>query len=203
MVDPTALNNKMNGGSAEDKESKNLRAFVFSLLGALAGAAACVIVDYFVGNITGLVYLFVGMASYAFYLYFVERKDQKRIHLLWIAVSCVLATALAVFVDCMILYAPHIQDPDMNFFEKTMELYRINVSSNGFNSYKHLYSDQGFQLDMSLLAFHAVCALMSIVGLALSWVFVKYATKAWEKKHGQKNADYSYASRKKKAKKKR
>lgn len=202
MVDPTALNEKKKQ-KEEKKETKNLRTFGFSLLGALAGAAVCMIVDYFVGNITGLVYLFVGMSSYAFYQYFVERKDQRGSHFLLIALSCLLATILAVFSDCMILYAQQVQEPDMNILEKTFELYRINITENGLNNYQHFYADGGSAVffDPSILLFHIVCAVMSLIGLFLSWVFVKCSTKAWEKKHGNKNANYSYSSRKKRKRK--
>ena len=61
MVDPTSLNEKKRK-NPEKEETKNLRAFLFSLLGALAGAAVCVAVNYFfTGNITGLIYVFAGM----------------------------------------------------------------------------------------------------------------------------------------------
>lgn len=143
MVDPTSLNAKKRQ-SPEREETKNLRAFLFSLLGALAGAAVCVAVDYyFMGNITGLIYLFAGMTSYAFYQYFVERKDQKPIHLLFIALSCVLAATLAVFISCLILYAGQVQEPGMNFLEKTFELYRLNVTANGLQNYQHAYNGSG------------------------------------------------------------
>ncbi len=190
MLDPTALNEK--NRQKDVAETKNLRAFLFSLLGALAGAAVCMLADYFVGNIAGIVYLFVGMSAYAFYQYFVERKDQRRFHMLLIALSCVIATVLAVFLDCAILYAQRLPEPDMNFLEKTFELYRINITQNGAAVF----------FDLSILSFHILCALMALLGLLLSWIFVKYATKAWEKKHGDQNANYSYSSRKKNVKRK-
>ncbi len=202
MLDPTALNEK--NRQKDVAETKNLRAFLFSLLGALAGAAVCMLADYFVGNIAGIVYLFVGMSAYAFYQYFVERKDQRRFHMLLIALSCVIATVLAVFLDCAILYAQRLPEPDMNFLEKTFELYRINITQNGLNSYAHSYAENGAAVffDLSILSFHILCALMALLGLLLSWIFVKYATKAWEKKHGDQNANYSYSSRKKNVKRK-
>ncbi|HBV51503.1 MAG TPA: hypothetical protein DEF06_04400 [Clostridiales bacterium] len=205
MVDPTSLNEKKRQ-SPEREETKNLRAFLFSLLGALAGAAVCVAIDYyFMGNITGLIYLFAGMTSYAFYQYFVERKDQKPIHLLFIALSCVLAATLAVFISCLILYAGQVQEPGMNFLEKTFELYRLNVTANGLQNYQHAYNGSGetMYFDLSLLSFHIVCAVMALLGLLLSWGFVKLATNVWEKRHGNQNTNYSYTSRKKNPKRKR
>ncbi|MFR1517335.1 MAG: hypothetical protein ACLSVG_00965 [Clostridia bacterium] len=203
MVDPTALN-EQKLQKQQKGETKNLRAFLFSLLGAVTGAAVCMIVDYFMGNITGLVYLFVGMSAYAFYQYFVERKDQRNFHMLLLVLACILATMLAVFADCAILYAQQVREPDMNFIEKTFELYRINIAGNGLSSYKHSYADGASAVffDLSILSFHIVCAVMALIGLFLSWTFVRFATKSWEKKHHGQNADYSYASRKKNAKRK-
>ena len=203
MVDPTALNEQKKLKSAGD-QTKNLRAFIFSLLGALAGAAVCVFADFFIGNITGILYLFVGMAACAFYLYFIDKPNQRNYHFAFIAVACVIATIAAVFVDVMILYASQVQEPDMNVLQKALELYKVNIAGNGFNSYKHIFTDNSaVLLDLSLLSFHTVCAFMSLVGLSLSWLFIKISSKGYEKKHGSDNSNYSYSSRKKKMKKKR
>lgn len=199
MVDPTALNEQKRQNK---KEAQNARAFLFSLLGALTGAAVCVLADcLFIKNITGILYVFPGMTAYAFYLYFVERKDQKNMHMLFVALSCVIATVLAVFISTAILYAPAVPDGNMNFIQKTFELYRVNISQNGFTSEKYYTGVQEHpQYSLSLIAFHVICAVMSLVGLMLSWLFVKFVGGSWEKKHGKQ--DYSYSGRTRKNKKK-
>lgn len=203
MVDPTALN-KQNKQQNKQPDSKNTRAFLFSLLGALAGAGVCLIVDYFVGNIAGIVYLFIGIAACAFYQYFLERQDQKKRHFALLVLACLLVSALAVFFSSMILYASKVAEPEMNLLQKTFELYRINIGENGFENYIHTLPEQGTAyFDFSLLSFHTVCAVMSLLGLGLSWLFVTLSSKSWEKKHTAAHVDYSYASRQKRKSKKR
>ncbi len=185
----------------EQKRSKThaasgtyLRAFLFSLLGAFTGAAVCVTADYFVGNISGILYIFTGMTAYAFYVYFVRREDQKNIHILLVAASCLIAVTAAVFAECAVNYAGSIQDPDMNIIQKTFELYRLNITENGFSNYKYMSqsSDQPVY-SLSILLSNITCAVMSFIGLGLSWLFVRFAGDSWEKKHGRQ--DYSYSGR--------
>ena len=205
MVDPTLLNEQKELKRKQEKSTNVWRTLLFSFLGALTGAAVCVVIDYFIGNITGAIYFFVGMTACAFYQYFIEKKDQKKYHIFIVMIACLLATALAVFVSCMILYAPQIQDADMNFIEKTFELYRVNITENGFNSYKHQYAygSNNVFFDLSILSFHVVCAIMSFVGVAASWLFISISSSIWSKKHRNEKVNYSYSSRKSKPKRKK
>lgn len=206
MVDPTLLNEQKSKKKSEDeKTSLILRTIVFSVLGALAGAFVCVMTDYFVGNITGLIYLFIGMTTCAFYMYFIDKKDQNKMHIIILIAACILISSLAVFISSGILYSDGINEPDMNILEKTFELYRQNIRQNGFLSYKHesVGDNNIMHYDMSLLAFHLVCTIMSLIGLALSLVFVRLTSNRWDKKHHGEKANYSYSSRVKRSKRKK
>lgn len=203
MVDPTALNEqKRKNRRNDDKGSVILRAFIFSLLGGLAGAAVCVLADYFyVGNISAVLCVFPGMAAYAFYLYFVERQEQKNIHLIFVLISCFAATSVIVFAESALIYAPAlIKNPDMNFIQKTFEFYSRNISEMGFSAQKYIDMAGKEQYSISILLYHIACPIMSFLGLLLSWLFVKFVGGSWEKKHGKQ--DYSYAGRTKRTKKK-
>ncbi len=204
MVDPTALAKQIK--EKQTKFTPNLRAFVFSLLGAVVGGVVCLIIDYFfMGNVTGVLYLFTGMSAYAFYQYFVEKKDQNKKQILILILACVLATLLTVFLESMLLYAPNVQQADMNILEKTFFLYKENILNNGIFSYKESFSTDGklIQYQLSLIAIHAVCAIMSVIAMLLSWLLLGLASKSWENKHKGDNTNYSYSSRKKKVRKKK
>lgn len=197
-IDPTAMLEQQKKEKSESKQMKISRTFVFSLLGALLGAAICVLLDFvFIGSVTGIFYLLVGMSSYAFYLYFVQRKDQRKIHILIIAIACLLVTVLSVFVECMILHASEVQNVEMNIFEKTIELYRQNISANGFANKAHqTVGGEVLYYSLSILSIHTMCAFVAEVGFFVTCGVLSLATKSWEKKHGQENAEYGYSTRK-------
>ena len=197
-IDPTAMLEQQKKQKSEEKEKRIPKVFAFSLLGALIGGMLCVLLDFvLIGSVTGLFYLIVGMSAYAFYLYFIQRKHQKKIHLLVIAVACLLATLLSVFLECMILYAPDVKDASMNIFQKTMELYKYNISQNGFSSQAHqTIGGDVLYYSLSLISTHIVCALMAEIGFFASFGILTPITKKWEKKHGQENTEYGYSTRK-------
>jgi len=197
-IDPTAMLEQQKKQKSEEKQKRIPRVFLFSFLGALVGAILCVLLDYvLIGSVTGLFYLLVGMSSYVFYLYFIQRKHQKKIHLIVIAAACLLATMLSVFLECMILYAPDVKDASMNIFQKTIELYRYNISQNGFLSQAHqTTSGDVLYYSLSILSTHIVCAVMAEIGFFASFGILTPITKKWEKKHGQENAEYGYSVRK-------
>lgn len=197
-IDPTAMLEKQKQEKRESKQAKIGRVFVFSALGALVGAAICVLIDwFFIGSITGAFYLLSGMAACAFYLYFIQRNDQKKIHLLIIAVAILLVSVLSVFVECMILHSHEVLDTDMNIFEKTIELYKQNISNNGLMSQAHqTVNGDILYYDLSIMAFHVVCTLMAEIGFFASYGILSVVSKSWEKKHGKENVEYGYASRK-------
>ena len=197
-IDPTAMLEQQKKQKSEEKQKRTSRVLVFSLLGALVGAMLCVLADFvLIDSVTGLFYLIVGVAAYAFYLYFIQRKDQKKIHILIIAIACLLVTILSVFVECMILYAPSLEDADMNIFQKTIEVYRLNISQNGFASQVHqTVNGDVLYYSLSLLSTHIVCAFMAEIGLFASFCILTPITKKWEKKHGQENVEYGYYAKK-------
>lgn len=201
LVDPSALAKK------KEKEQSNFaingRAFLFSILGAVIGGIVCLVLDYFLmGNITGIFYIFPGMSAYAFYQYFVEIKDQRKIHLLILSAACILGTVLTVFLECMVLYAPRVEMADMNILEKVFHLYSVNLSNNGIVSYKQVTGSHEV-ISMSLLAYHIMCAFLSVVSMLCTSLVLGFMSHSWEKKHPGANANYSYTSRKKKGKKKK
>lgn len=197
-IDPTAMLEQQKKEKSESKQMKISRTFVFSLLGALLGAAICVLLDFvFIGSVTGIFYLIVGMSSYAFYQYFIQRKDQRKIHILIIAIACLLVTVLSVFVECMILHASEVQNVEMNIFEKTIELYRQNISANGFANKAHqTVGGEVLYYSLSILSIHTMCAFVAEVGFFVTCGVLSLVTKSWEKKHGQENAEYGYSTRK-------
>lgn len=200
MVDPSALAKK----KEKDKSSFaiNSRAFLFSLIGAIIGGLVCFVLDYFLmGNITSLFYIFPGMSAYAFYQYFIENKDQRKIHLLILSIACILGTIFTVFLECMVLYAPRVEMADMNILEKVFHLYSVNLSSNGILSYKQITGSHEVY-HMSLLAYHIMCAFLSVVSMLCTSLVLGFMSYSWEKKHPGANTNYSYTSRKKKSKKK-
>ncbi|MBE7058518.1 MAG: hypothetical protein E7387_05405 [Ruminococcaceae bacterium] len=197
-IDPTAMLEQQKKQKSEEKQKRIPQVFIFSLLGALVGGMLCVLLDFvLIGSVTGLFYLLVGMSAYAFYLYFIQRKHQKKIHLLVIAMACLLATMLSVFLECMILYAPDVKDASMNIFQKTMELYKHNISRNGFSSQAHqTIGGDVLYYSLSLISTHIVCAIMAEIGFFASFGILTPITKKWEKKHGQENTEYGYSTRK-------
>lgn len=197
MVDPTALNEQIEN-KRHGRSGGFLRAFIVSIIGAIVGAAVCVLIDYFfMGNITSTFYLIDGMTAYAFYLYFVERQRQSNIHVFITALACLIAVSIAVFVSCAVLYVPEAGEfsESTNFIGKTFDFYVKNISDVGFSAYKDI---SGYHF--SMLQYHILCPLLSWAGLGLSWLFVTFVGGSWEKKHGRQ--DYSYSGRKHKAKKK-
>lgn len=203
-IDPTAMLEEQKKVKRESKQMKIGRVFVFSALGALLGAAICVLLDwYFIDSITGAFYLLSGMSACAFYLYFIQRKDQKRIHLLVIAMAILLVTVLSVFVECMILHSGEVLNEEMNILEKTIELYRQNISNNGLANQAHQTANgEVIYYNLSIMAFHIVCTIMAEIGFFASYGILSVVSKSWEKKHGQKNVEYGYASRKSRKKRK-
>ena len=200
LVDPSALANK------KDKDKSNFaingRAFLFSLIGAVVGGLVCLVIDFLLmGNITSLFYIFPGMSAYAFYQYFVENKDQRKIHLLILSIACILGTIFTVFLECMVLYAPRVEMVDMNILEKVFHLYSVNLSNNGILSYKQVTGSHEV-ISMSILAYHIICAFLSVVSMLCTSLVLGFMSHSWEKKHPGANANYSYTSRKKKGKKK-
>lgn len=198
QVDPTAIIEKQKQEERQSKKKKIARTFVFSALGALLGAALCVMLDFlFIGSVTGIFYLIVGMAACAFYHYFIQRKDQKKIHILIVVIACMLVTVLSVFVECMILHSNLVQDAGMNTFEKTIELYRQNISNNGIMSEAHqTVSGEVLYYNLSILAINITCAVMASIGFLATFGILSVVTKSWEKKHGQQNVEYGYSTRK-------
>lgn len=199
-IDPTAMLEKQKQEKAAKNQKKISRTFIFSLLGAIVGAAICVLLDYiFIGSVTGIFYLLVGMSAYAFYLYFIPRKNQRKIHILIIAIACFLATVLSVFIECMILHAGDVQAADMNILEKTLELYSQNISANGFSNQAHVtVGGDVLYYSLSILSIHTMCAIVAEVGFFATFGILTPVTKRWEKKHNQQNVEYGYSSRRKK-----
>ena len=204
-IDPTAMLEKQKQEKREAKQTKIGRVFIFSALGALVGAALCVLIDWFLGDsINGIFYLISGMSACAFYLYFIQRKDQKKIHLLIIAAAILLVTVLSIFVEFMILHSAEVRYADMNVFEKTIELYKQNISNNGLTSQAHqMTNGEVLYYDMSIMAFHIMSTIMAEIGFFASYGILSVVTKSWEKKHGKENVEYGYVTRKSRSSKNR
>ena len=91
----------------------------------------------------------------------------------------------------------------MNVFEKTIELYKQNISNNGLMSQAHkTVNGEILYYDLSIMAFHIVCTLMAEIGFFASYGILSVVSKSWEKKHGKVNVEYGYASRKSRKKRK-
>lgn len=199
MVDPTALAKKNKNGKSN--MPLNFRVFLFSLLGAIVGGAVCAVIDVlFMQNVNFIFYIFSGMSAYAFYLYFIEKKEQKKFHLLLISIACILATIITVFIESMIFYGTEVIGSG-NILQNTFLLYGEVIKDQGFRSYMEVI-DGETQYHFSLLIIHILCAAASVIAMLLTSVVLRLTTNSWEKKHKGANVNYSYTSKKKKGNKK-
>lgn len=204
MVDPTKLNQELNKKNIKS-EHTYLRAFIFSFIGALVGAALSIMIHYFFVR-TALSFFLCGMGAYALYIYFIEGEAKKKGHIFAMLVSTLLATIIVTFVDFMLL-EPSIQKAEGNIFVNTFEMYAYNIKEVGFVSYiqeSNINGNTTDEVNMSVLLINTINYLFSVVGLFLSWLFVSVSSKQYEKKHGKDTAgvSYGYSSRKPRKKKK-
>lgn len=203
MVDPTKLNQDL---SKKKKTSEHtyLRAFIFSFIGALVGAALTIAIHYFFVR-SAISFFLCGMGAYAIYIYFVEGEAKKKRHIFIMLLSALLATIIVTFIDFMLL-EPSIQKAEGNIFSNTIEMYAYNIKEVGFTSYIQQSTVEGHttdELQMSVLLINTINYLFTVIGLMLSWLFVTVSTDRYDKKHGNDSSkgNYGYSTRKPRKKK--
>ena len=186
-------------------KKKDGRVFLFSFLGALLGSVFFVAVHALFSVLTAFLFLLTGVGAYAFYLYFIDKKDRRGINLLFIALACITAVVIAFFADILIVYAGEFSAEGyegLNIFEKTAKAFVQNVLNQNFVSQ---YDKTAGQYYMSFLFMILIYSVIALIGLFLSWLYILCSVDFWEKRHGKKEPEegYGYRSRKKRSKRKK